>query len=123
MSFKLTGSIKFIGQPVQVSEKFRKLEFVVTDTTTMYPQDIAFQLAQDKVDLIIPFMEGQDVEVSFNLRGKEWISPTGEARYFNTLEAWRIDSAGSVANTSTTQPATTEIATPTSGAEDGDLPF
>lgn len=123
MSFKLTGVIKFIGQPVQVSEKFRKVEFVVTDTTSMYPQDIMFQLTQDKVDLVIPFMEGQEVEVSFNLRGREWTSPTGEVKYFNTLEAWRIDSSGPMQTPPQNTPlpqASTELGSP--AAED-DLPF
>jgi hypothetical protein len=92
--FKLEGVVKFIGEQVQVSEKFRKVDFVVTDTSSMYPQDILFQLTQDKADLVNSFIEGQTVEVSFNLRGREWTSPQGEVKYFNTLEAWRIDAVG-----------------------------
>jgi hypothetical protein len=102
--FKLTGVIKVIKDEVQVSEKFKKREFVVTDSSGMYPQDILFELAKDKCDIINAFMEGQEVEVSFNLRGREWVSPTGEVRYFNTLDAWRIENVGSTPQPSA-QPA------------------
>jgi hypothetical protein len=89
--FKLTGVVKVISPTVQVSEKFKKRDLVITDTSSTYPQDILFQLTQDKVDILDAFMEGQTLEVSFNLRGREWTSPQGEVKYFNTLEAWRIE--------------------------------
>jgi hypothetical protein len=89
--FKLTGVAKVISPTVQVSEKFKKRDLVITDTSSTYPQDILFQLTQDKVDILDAFMEGQTLEVSFNLRGREWTSPQGEVKYFNTLEAWRIE--------------------------------
>jgi hypothetical protein len=119
--FKLEGVVKFIGEQVQVSEKFRKVDFVVTDTSSMYPQDILFQLTQDKADLVNSFIEGQTVEVSFNLRGREWTSPQGEVKYFNTLEAWRIDAVGGSVPSA---PAATNTAAPAAevGADD-DLPF
>ena len=92
--FKLTGTVKVVNPTVQVSEKFSKREFVVTDTTSMYPQDILFQATQDKCSLLDTVQPGEQVEVSFNLRGREWTSPQGEIKYFNTLEAWRIEKAG-----------------------------
>ena len=60
----------------------------------MYPQEIAFQAAQDKCSMLDGFTEGEQVEVSFNLRGREWTSPQGEVKYFNTLDAWRIEKMG-----------------------------
>jgi hypothetical protein len=92
--FKLTGNLKLVNQTVQVSEKFAKREFVVSDTASMYPQDILFQATQDKCSLLDGFQIGEQVEVSFNLRGREWTSPQGEVKYFNTLEAWRIEKVG-----------------------------
>lgn len=89
--FKLTGTVKVVNPTVQVSEKFSKREFVVTDNSSMYPQDIMFQSTQDKCALLDGIQAGETVEVSFNLRGREWTSPQGEVKYFNTLEAWRIE--------------------------------
>jgi spore germination protein YaaH len=123
--FKFAGTIKVIGQTVMVSEKFSKREFVVTDTSSQYPQDVSFQVTQDKCSLLDSFMEGQAVEVSFNLRGREWTSPQGEVKYFNTLEAWRIEGApanGTAQTMSVPQATTASVATATT-EEDGDLPF
>ena len=92
--FKLTGTVKVVNNTVQVSEKFSKREFVVTDTSSMYPQDIMFQSTQDKCSMLDAVQTGDQVEVSFNLRGREWTSPQGEVKYFNTLEAWRIEKMG-----------------------------
>lgn len=92
--FKLTGTIKVINDTVQISEKFAKREFVITDSSSMYPQDILFQSVQDKCSMLDGFHPQDQVEVSFNLRGREWTSPQGEVRYFNTLDAWRIEKVG-----------------------------
>ena len=92
--FKLTGQIKVIKDTVQVTEKFAKREFVVTDASSMYPQQILFQAVQDKCSMLDGMTEGETVDVSFNLRGREWTSPQGEVKYFNTLDAWRIEKVG-----------------------------
>lgn len=89
--YKVIGTIKLIGETTQVTEKFSKRDFVITDQS-MYPQDISFQLSQDKCSMLDAFRNGNQVEVSFNLRGREWANPTtGEVKYFNTLDAWRIE--------------------------------
>ena len=83
------GMIKVINEVKQVSEKFKIREFVIT-TDGQYPQDISFQLAQDKCDLINDYKLGDQIEVAFNLRGREWINDSGTSKYFNTLDAWKI---------------------------------
>jgi hypothetical protein len=94
-AFKMKGVVKVIRPTQQVSDKFSKREFVVTDgSDDKYPQDIMFELTQDKTSLLDSVMEGQEVEVSFNLRGREWKSPQGDVKYFNTLNAFKIDTAG-----------------------------
>ena len=113
MSYKLTGTIKLINDTVQISEKFSKREFVVTDNDAMYPQHISLQLTQDKVSILDNYNLGESVEVSFNLNGREWTSPKGEVKYFNTLNAWRIEKLdASKPNTEQSSPQ-----------DDDDLPF
>jgi len=115
--FKLSGTIKMIGEKKEVSEKFSKREFVVTiNETDKYPQDIIMQLTNAKCDELNSFMEGQSVDVSFNLRGREWTSPQGEVKYFNTIEAWRIELQGGDAVAPA--PAPTVVA-----EDDEELPF
>lgn len=115
---------------VQVSEKFSKREFVLTDASSMYPQDILFQLTQDKCNLLDAVNVNDQIEVSFNLRGREWTSPQGEVRYFNTLDAWRIEKVGAAPMGGMPQGGPSAmnldpIATPasTASSDDDDLPF
>ena len=120
-SFKLSGKIKVI-KPTEVTGKsFSKRDFVI-ETTDQYPQLVTFQITQDKCALLDNMKVGSQVEVSFNLKGREWTSPAGEVKYFNTVEAWRIDKAGApkqaIAEGSTPPPSNKPI-----NEEADDLPF
>ena len=86
---QIIGTIKRIFDTVQVNEKFSKRDLVVT-TDDMYPQDLIMQFTQDKCNVLNGYNENERVTVDVNLRGREWISPTNEVKYFNTIEAWRI---------------------------------
>lgn len=87
----IQGKIHAIMDIQQVTDTFRKREFVVEYTDNpMYPQYILFQMVQDRVDLVNGYQVGDMVDVSFNLRGRQWNSPQGEIKYFNSLEAWRL---------------------------------
>lgn len=88
-------TLKVINETQQVTEKFAKREFVVTDANTNYPQDIIFQATQDKCSILDQFQVNDRVDIAFNIRGREWKSPQGEIKYFNSLEAWRIERAES----------------------------
>lgn len=129
--FKLTGTVKVINPTVQVSDKFSKREFVVTDASSMYPQDIQFQLTQDKCSLADGIQINDQIEVSFNIRGREWTSPQGEVKYFNTLDAWRIDKVGAAGggmpsggpSPMNMEPISASSAELTVEKEDDDLPF
>jgi len=85
----MKGVLKVINPAVQVSEKFIKREFVLNEPHDQYPQDILFQLTQKNVDVLDKFGEGQEVEVSFRIRGREY-----NGKYFNNIEAWRVEAIG-----------------------------
>jgi hypothetical protein len=88
----IQGKIHELFETQQVTDRFRKREFVVEFADNpMYPQYILFQLVQDKCDLINAFNKGDMINVDFNLRGRSWTSPQGEVKYFNSLEAWRLN--------------------------------
>lgn len=109
----------------KVSEKFRKRDFVLTDNASQYPQFISFQLVQDRCTLLDAFQEGQEIRVFFNLRGREWRAPSGEVKYFNTLEAWKLEgvSAAQPAANGTAVNAVPDVTTFTAGESEDDLPF
>ena len=112
----LTGTVKVVGAEQQVSEKFRKRDIVITDNSSQYPQHIQFQATQDRCNIIDGCAIGQEVTVHFNMRGREWKDPKdGSIKYFNTLEAWKIDKP---AGSSTAAPAAQ-----TASEDPSDLPF
>ena len=122
----ITGILKVKGETQQVSEKFKKRDFVLTDNSSSYPQHISFQLTQDKVSLIDQYNIGDEIKVHINLRGREWTSPKGEIKHFNTLECWRIEGNGSGNSSSSQQNNNNNNVTTqynSSTAEDDGLPF
>jgi len=86
---EVQGFLKVKYATKQVSANFVTREFVV-ETPEQYPQFITMQLVQDKCDLIDEYVEGEEIIVSINLRGKDWTNPQGEVKYFNTIQAWKI---------------------------------
>ncbi|MDO1501819.1 DUF3127 domain-containing protein [Winogradskyella maritima] len=88
---EVQGRIKMIGETQTFgSNGFRKREVVVT-TEEQYPQHIMVEFVQDKTDLLNNYQVGQQVKVNINLRGREWVNPQGETKYFNSIQGWRIE--------------------------------
>ena len=115
MAYELKGKIEVLGETIQVTEKFKKREFVVLVEGT-YPEYIKLQLMQDKCDLLNSFKVGDSVNVSFNLKGKPFESKkTGEMMYFTNLDAWRIQADNGAAQQQPQDLATQEAS--------NDLPF
>ncbi len=121
----ITGTIKLIRDTKQVSEKFKLREFVLTDNNSQYPQHISFQLTQDKTSLLDKFNVGQEIKVHFNVRGKEYTDKDLNVKYFNSLEAWRLEGSTSTA-TGEKKEDVKHYSQPDLGAtatDDSDLPF
>jgi hypothetical protein len=90
---EVQGKVKMIGETQTFgSNGFKKREVVVT-TEEQYPQHIMVEFVQDKTDLLNNFNVGQAVKISINLRGREWVNPQGETKYFNSIQGWRIEVA------------------------------
>ncbi len=124
---EVTGKIKVINAAQQVSASFKKRELVVT-TEEQYPQMIMIEFHQDKTDLLNNYQVGEAVKVSINLRGREWVSPQGETKYFNTIVGWRIEKMQNEAPAAPQMPPMPasqafEPATNFNEEEHDDLPF
>lgn len=126
---EVQGKVKLIGETQTFgSNGFRKRELVVT-TEEQYPQHIMVEFVQDKTDLLNNYAVGQNVKVSINLRGREWVNPQGETKYFNSIQGWRIENVGA-ANAGGGQPLppmppadSFEPATNLNNDDHDDLPF
>lgn len=126
---EVTGQLKLKYDTQKVSDKFQKRDFVLaTDLSTPYPQFVSFQVTQDKCTMLDSFNQGDEIKVQFNLRGREWNGPQG-IKYFNTLEAWRIEKAGAgqspspAQNNSGMQENSTAPVFNSSISDNDDLPF
>lgn len=120
---EVVGTVKYKSGDIQVSASFKKSELVVT-TDEQYPQHILIEFAQDKCDLVDPYKIGETVKVSINLRGREWVNPQGETRYFNQIQGWKIERLAGAPQTPQ-MPAKEAFAPATNYNEDepDDLPF
>ncbi len=124
---ELSGKIKKIMEPQTFDSGFRKRELILT-TQENYPQDISIEFLQDKISLLDSLKEGEDVKVSINIRGREWINPQGEAKYFNSIVGWRLEKIQDQAPSNAGMPPvppTVETFSPEMKAteEEDDLPF
>lgn len=123
---EVSGVIKVINQEQQISASFKKRELVIT-TDEQYPQHLMIEFTQERTDLLNQFTVGEAVKVSINLRGREWVNPQGETRYFNSIQGWRIEKQGT--DTAVPQapqtPAQNAAPTPVPSSLEGedDLPF
>ena len=120
---ELQGKIKLIGETQSIgSNGFRKRELVLT-TEEQYPQHIMVEFVQDKTDLLNNFQVGQSIKVGINLRGREWINPQGEAKYFNSVQGWRIESLAQAAPSQIPPADQFQPAPDLTSEEPDDLPF
>lgn len=100
MNYEMTGKLieKFPVQ--QITDTFRKREFVIETSETTggreFTETIKFQLIQDRCNELDAFKINDTIKVSFNIRGRKW-EKNGNVNYFTNLEAWRLqaESAGS----------------------------
>ena len=111
MSLQLNGTIKLIGEKQVFDSGFQKVEFVLTTNDEKYPQDVKFEIVQDKVDDFLKYNKvGSVVDVDFNVRGNEY-----QGKYYVSLTAWKVSKSQASA------PAT-DIGVPSEEISD-DLPF
>ena len=120
MGMETTGRIHKLFDAQQVTERFRKREFVLElSDNPRYPQYVLFQLTGDRCEQLDAYAVGDEVQVEFSLRGREWKSPKGEMKYFNSLDVWTLERAGEGAQPS--PPDDVMDQTPPHGDED--IPF
>ena len=124
---EVQGKIKMIGETQTFgSNGFRKRELVIT-TEEQYPQHIMVEFVQDKTDLLDNYQIGQMVKISINLRGREWVNPQGETKYFNSIQGWRIEALQTEASSDNLPPVPPADAFEPAGdlneEDHDDLPF
>jgi single-strand DNA-binding protein len=118
MAYDLTGKIKVIQEAKTFDSGFTKREMVVIVEDGKYPQEINIEFVQDKIALLDTLQVGQEVTVTFDIRGREY-----NGRYFNNLQGWKIVTKGDETAFPEEQqsPASHNIAS--ADFDDNDIPF
>lgn len=112
--------IKSIGEIQEFGKNnYKVAKFVVVDDSNAdYPQVLELQATQDKAENLLKFNKvGDRVDISFNLRGREWTNKEGKTSVFNTIEAWKIFKA------EPTNGEPTDFQAKSVAVEEDDLPF
>lgn len=97
--YEASGKIKMIGDVQSFASGFTKREFVVTTTHDKYPQDIKFDLTKDKCAVLDSFKTGDDVQVTFDIRGREY-----NGKYYVDLSCWKLQAAGASSDGPSSRP-------------------
>jgi len=131
MRLEAQGKLHIINDTRQVSARFQVREFVVEIADNpQYPQFVQFQVTGTRCEVLDDYSVGDEVSLQFNLRGREWKSPKGEIKYFNSLDVWTIERAGANQQAGGyDEPAYNQSAPPAATGDgpppltDDDLPF
>ena len=94
MNFTIKGKLTEKFDTQQVSDKFKKREFVIETVEEKgsgqrFVENIKFQLVNNNCSAIDAVSVGQEVEVQFNIKGKRF-EKEGKVSYFNNLDAWKV---------------------------------
>lgn len=120
---EIKGKVYEVGATTQVTDSLKKRELIIEYIENpQYPEYLKFEAIQDRTALIDAAKVGDDVEVSFNLKGRKWTDKTGKVVYFNTLQLWKLNVLSGGAGAASTP----EYAPPvdiSSAPDDDDLPF
>jgi hypothetical protein len=126
MAFEITGKVIDVLPVNQVSDKFKKREFVIekkdTGGSAVFIDYIKFQLVQDKCDLINESFLNEEVKIWFNLKGNKW-ERDGKINYFTNLDAWKIEKVSEPGRNQNIQPQSPLEDKPPEIDELSDLPF
>lgn len=87
--YEASGKIKMISETQNFPSGFSKREFVVTTAHDKFPQDLKFEVVKDKCAILDKYKEGQEVQVSFDIRGNEY-----NGKYYVNLSCWKLESKG-----------------------------
>lgn len=108
MSLEVTGKLLVKYDAQQVNDRFKKREFVLELAEeingNVYTNFAKMQLVQQKCDILDRFNEGDNVKVSFNIKGNRW-ERDGKVNFITNLDAWRIEPAAAGSNMAAPQQA------------------
>ena len=117
----IKGTIKkiFATETVGSSGFQKRKVWVEIADNPQYPQTIEIEFQGDKTSLADNLREGQVVDLSINLKGREWTNDKQETKVFNTIVCWKVAVEGGQQS----QPNTFSNPVETGADDSSTLPF
>lgn len=124
----IEGKLVEKSETQNVTDTFKKREFVVEFAENpQYPEFIKFELIQSNCVQLDGYNVGDMLNISFNLKGRKWTDPKGVTKYFNSLQAWKLEGQSTTSQNTpaeTPPPPTANDSWMDQGSTgDDDLPF
>lgn len=117
---EIVGKVHLLGGEINVTPSYTKRELVVK-TDEQYPQLIMIEFGQGKCNEYLDKLKvGDDVKVSINLGGREWVNPQGEVKYFNSIKGWKVEK---ISDAPAVVETTSKMGALLPGEDNDDLPF
>lgn len=117
---ELIGKLEEVRPAIQRTATFTVREFVLeveNQRNAQWNDHILFQVSNNNVGLLDTFSVGQMIKVTFDIQGRRWTGQDGTQRVFNTLSAWRIESAENAQAAASGQPATAPAPQPSAAPQ------
>lgn len=87
---QLKGIILKIGEQ-KTFGKTNKVELVLkTDHNSDYPQTVLIEFINKSIDQLSMYNKGDEATININVKGREWVNPEGQTKYFNSIQGWKI---------------------------------
>lgn len=120
----IDGKLIEKSETQEVTGSFKKREFVVEySENPQYSEFLKFELIQSNCQQLDAFNEGDEMTISFNLKGRKWNDPKGGVKYFNSLQAWRLDKKSGGQSSPDMPPPPSDEWMKEDFSSDEDLPF
>lgn len=84
--FTVEGSVKSVEETRTVGQKDTKVREFVVETEEEYTQLLKFELFQEKCSLADDLSPGDQVNIYFSVRGRDW-----QGKVYNSLRAFRVE--------------------------------
>lgn len=87
---EIIGTVKKILDLKVYKNNFKKRELLIK-TEEQYPQILIIEFILDKTKLLNSLKKDDKIKIFINLKGKKWTTKTGETRFFNSIQGWKIE--------------------------------
>ncbi|MGX7590465.1 DUF3127 domain-containing protein [Candidatus Karelsulcia muelleri] len=87
---EIIGTVKEIFDLQVFKNNFKKREILIK-TEEQYPQILIIEFILDKTKLLNSLKTDDKIKIFINIKGKKWTTKTGQTRFFNSIQGWKIE--------------------------------